>query len=75
MVKLHTSHENAIKEYRELAHMIVIKNVQLFYAICARIVLFDFKKSVMSWATYSAIWSLKMLGFDGFGLLGTSGSD
>ena len=48
-------HENAIGYYRKLANMMVIKNVQLFYAISARIMLFDFKKEAMSWVTYSAI--------------------
>ena len=44
MVKSNTSHENAIKCYRKLANMMVIKNIQLFYATSARMMLFDFKK-------------------------------
>ena len=54
MVKSNISHENAIKHYRKLANMMVIKNIQLFYAISARIMLFDFNKESMPWVTYSA---------------------
>ena len=75
MVKSSTSHENAIKYYRKLANMMVIKNIQLFYAISTRIMLFDFKKRDMSWVTYSAIWGLETLALDCFCLLGIPGND
>ena len=41
----------------------------------AYIMRFEFKNRVMSWATYSAIWGLKTLGFDCFSLLRLPGID
>ena len=43
MAAYNSVHENAIGYYRKLANMMVIKNVQLFYAISARIMLIEFK--------------------------------
>ena len=75
MAVYNSVHENAIGYYRKLTNMLVIKNVQLFYVISARIMLFEFKKRAISWATYSAIWGLKTLGFDCFSLLRLPGID